>query len=248
MFASTREPRSPITGGFYRRLKPTTQVGTGCTRITPLKLPAVLASEDKSLYGIQVSHPTRQRVAQSEKGQLVVIIQALWCRNSREGDRSEYWEMSSPEPPLTKEDDHKRGARELIELLQELRVVLPGVQVLFAFLLMVPFTQRFTELTPLQQYVFFATLLCAAIAAALLIAPSAHHRLLWRRRQREQRLRIGNTLSIAGLLFLVPGMLGALFVIADLLFGLLVAAIVAGVLVGVLMGLWFGIPLWYRKR
>ncbi len=68
-----------------------------------------------------------------------------------------------------------------------------------------------------------------------------------RTRQKEQRLRIGNTLSIAGLLFLAPGMLGALFVITDLLFGSVVAAIVAGVLVGVLTGLWFGLPLWYRK-
>src|SRR5919202_895132 len=101
----------------------------------------------------------------------------------------------------TGESEQERRARELIELLQELRIILPGVQVLFAFLLTVPFTQRFTELTPLQQYVFFATLLCAALSAAFLIAPSAHHRILWRRRQREQRLRIGNALAIVGLLF-----------------------------------------------
>jgi hypothetical protein len=127
-------------------------------------------------------------------------------------------------------------------------VVLPGVQVLFAFLLTVPFNQRFTELTLLQQYEFFGTLLCAAMSAALLIAPSAHHRVLWRRGMREQRLRIANALSIAGLLFLVPGMLGALFVITDLLFGLVVASIVAGVLVVVLLGLWFAFPLAYRNN
>jgi hypothetical protein len=156
--------------------------------------------------------------------------------------------VSYPKPPQTNEDDQERGARELVELLQELRVVLPGVQVLFAFLLTVPFNQRFTELTLLQQYVFFATLLCAAISAALLIAPSAHHRVLWRRGMREQRLRIANALSIAGLLFLVPGMLGALFVITDLLFGVVVASIVAGVLVVVLLGLWFALPLTYRNN
>jgi len=156
--------------------------------------------------------------------------------------------MSSQKTPQSIEDHHQRGARELIELLQELRIILPGVQVLFAFLLTVPFTQRFTELTPLQQYVFFATLLCAALSAAFLIAPSAHHRILWRRGQREQRLRIGNALAIVGLLFLVPGMLGAIFVIADLLFGSVVSSIVAGLMVMVLLGLWFGLPLWRRNR
>ncbi len=70
------------------------------------------------------------------------------------------------------EDAQERSAREVVELLQELRVVLPGVQVLFAFLLTVPFTQRFAQLTALQQDVFFATLLCTAAATALLIAPS----------------------------------------------------------------------------
>ena len=79
------------------------------------------------------------------------------------------------------EDEGQRRARELVELLQELRVVLPGVQVLFAFLLTVPFAGRFGQLDGLQRSVFFATLMCTAAATALLIAPSAHHRVLWRR-------------------------------------------------------------------
>jgi hypothetical protein len=78
------------------------------------------------------------------------------------------------------EKAEERTARELIELLNELRVILPGVQVLFAFLLMVPFTQRFPDLDDLETGVFFMTLLCTAVATALLIAPSAHHRILWR--------------------------------------------------------------------
>jgi hypothetical protein len=78
------------------------------------------------------------------------------------------------------DSDDDRRAREVVELLQELRIVLPGVQVLFAFLLTVPFAGRFTDLSALQRNVFFATLLCTAVATALLIAPSAHHRLLWR--------------------------------------------------------------------
>ena len=118
-----------------------------------------------------------------------------------------------------RENGEERSAREVVGLLQELRIVLPGVQVLFAFLLTVPFAQRFTELTALQRSVFFATLLCTAVATALLIAPSAHHRLLWRRGAREHRLRTGNLLTILGLIFLVPAMVGVIFVIADLISG-----------------------------
>jgi uncharacterized protein DUF6328 len=80
----------------------------------------------------------------------------------------------------TGEDRQKRTAREHIELLNELRVIQPGVQVLFAFLLMVPFTQRSPDLDDVETGVFFMTLLCTAVATALLIVPSAHHRILWR--------------------------------------------------------------------
>ena len=113
----------------------------------------------------------------------------------------------------TREDPQERTARELIELLNELRVILPGVQVLFAFLLTVPFTQRFRALDDLETGVFFRTLLCTAVATALLIAPSAHHRILWRGGVREQRLAMGSILTIAGLIFLVPAMVGVVFVI-----------------------------------
>jgi hypothetical protein len=83
---------------------------------------------------------------------------------------------------MSGENHKERLDRELIELLDELRVALPGVQMLFAFLLIVPFSQRFSSVTPLQRHVYFATLLCAAVSAALLIAPFSHHRLvIWRR-------------------------------------------------------------------
>jgi hypothetical protein len=145
----------------------------------------------------------------------------------------------------TGEDPQERTARELVELLQELRIVIPGVQVLFAFLLTVPFSQGFTKLDSLQQGVFFATLLCTAAATALLIAPSSHHRLLFRQGVREQRVRIGNVLAILGLVFLVPAMVGVLFVITDLIFGM-VAAIVTTALVGLgFVLLWFVLPYLY---
>jgi hypothetical protein len=146
----------------------------------------------------------------------------------------------------TGEDRHERTARELIELLNELRVILPGVQVLFAFLLTVPFAQRFPQLNNLQTGVFFATLLCTAIATALLIAPSSHHRILWREGVREQRLKVGNVLTIAGLIVLVPAMVGVVFVISDLVFGLTTAVIVTALLALFFALLWFALPLLYR--
>lgn len=146
----------------------------------------------------------------------------------------------------TGETEQERRARELVELLQELRVVLPGVQVLFAFLLTVPFSARFGDVSPLQQVVFFGTLVCTAISAALLTAPTAHHRLLWRQQARERRLRVANRLAIAGLVLLVPGMVGAVFVITDVLFGSLVASAVTAGIATFFLCVWFVIPIWYR--
>jgi hypothetical protein len=148
----------------------------------------------------------------------------------------------------TGEDQQERTARELIELLNELRVILPGIQVLFAFLLTVPFSQGFPKLDTLQQDVFFATLLCTAISAALLMAPSAHHRLLFRQGEREQRLRIGNVLTIIGLIFLVPAMVGVVFVVTGLIFGMGLALIVTAVLTLLFVLLWFVLPLRYRDE
>ena len=146
------------------------------------------------------------------------------------------------------EDPQERTARELIELLNELRVILPGVQVLFAFLLTVPFTQRFPDLDDLETGVFFMTLLCTAVATALLIAPSAHHRILWRGGVREQRLAMGNILTIAGLIFLVPAMVGVVFVITAFIFGLTAAVVVTVLLALFFVMLWFVFPLRYRGK
>ena len=148
----------------------------------------------------------------------------------------------------TGEHRQERTARELIELLNELRVILPGVQVLFAFLLTVPFTQRFPQLDDLETGVYFATLLCTAVATALLMAPSAHHRMLWRRGVREQRLELGNTLTIAGLTFLGPAMIGVIFVITDFIFNLTAAVGVTAVLAISFALLWFVVPLRYRRE
>ena len=127
-------------------------------------------------------------------------------------------------------------------------MILPGVQFLFAFLLTVPFTQRFPQLNGLETGVFFVTLLCTALATALLMAPSAQHRVLWRGGVREQRLKLGNMLTIVGLVFLVPAMVGAVFVITAFIFGLGYAIGVTLLLLLFFALLWFVLPLRYRGK
>jgi hypothetical protein len=148
----------------------------------------------------------------------------------------------------TRQSSQEQSFQELHEFMQELRVVLPGVQVLFAFLLTVPFSQRFHDLTQLQQYVFFASLLCTAAAALLLIAPSAHRRLLWHQGDREPDLHLENKLTIWGLIFLGPGMSDAIFLISDVMFNLVVASVVTVVMIVSFIWLWFALPVLYRSR
>src|SRR5437867_9230406 len=109
----------------------------------------------------------------------------------------------------------KKHDRELIELLNELRVVLPGVQVLFAFLLVVPFTDRFERVTGMQKTAYMIGLLATLLATILLIAPSAYHRLRWRERNKERMLRTSNRLAIAGLGFVALAMTASLFLVSD---------------------------------
>ena len=145
--------------------------------------------------------------------------------------------------PQTDEDRHEKLNRELLELLHELRVAIPGVQVLFAFLLVVPFSQGFSSVSTPQRYVYFATMLCTAVSGVLLLAPSSHHRLLWRRDQREERLKMGNRLAVGGMAFLALAMLGAIFLISAVVFGSVTAA-VATFSIGVLFAwFWYGQPL-----
>src|SRR3954471_10499749 len=110
--------------------------------------------------------------------------------------------MSWERPSGRDETEEERLDRNLGELLQELRVALPGVQVLFAFLLAVPFQQNFTKISEFEKRVYFGTLLCTAISAALLISPSAFHRLTFRYQQKKQLVFYANRMAIAGLTFL----------------------------------------------
>ena len=147
------------------------------------------------------------------------------------------------------ESEDERLDRNLSELLQELRVALPGVQVLFAFLLTVPFQQGFQNPTSFQERVYFATLACTAISAALLIAPTAYHRLLFRYQEKEQLVIVANRFAIVGLGFLALAMVGAIMLITDVVFGATVTVIVASTCAFALYAtVWYLLPLRRRLR
>lgn len=132
--------------------------------------------------------------------------------------------------------------RELIELLNELRVALPGIQVLFAFLLVVPFSQGFVDVTETQKLVYFLSFLATAAATAFFIAPTAFHRLRWRAHDKEELLELSNRLAIVGTAFLAGAMSGVVYFITDFLYSSLSAAMLA-FFAALFGGLWFGLPL-----
>jgi hypothetical protein len=144
------------------------------------------------------------------------------------------------------ESEAERLDRNLAELLQELRVALPGVQVLFAFLLAVPFQRNFTKINGFEKDVYFATLLCTALSAILLIAPSSYHRITFRLQAKRELILLANRFTIAGLGFLALAMTGAIVLVTDVLFGG-VATIVTGVLaIAAFVVFWYAMPL--RRR
>jgi hypothetical protein len=144
------------------------------------------------------------------------------------------------------ESQKERVDRELIELLNELRVALPGVQVLFAFLLTIPFTARFERVTEFERNIYFVALLAAVLSSALLIAPSAYHRLLFRQPEKEQLLLQSNRLAIAGLTMLAIALLASILLVSDYLFGAVTAGIVTGVGGLAVAVLWYAAPLRLR--
>jgi hypothetical protein len=142
----------------------------------------------------------------------------------------------------------ERLDRNTVELLNELRVAGTGIQVLFAFLLVVPFNTGFGRFSATDRYIYFATLLCITVAATLLIAPSIHHRILFRQAQKPYIVRVGNQFMIAAMMFLAFGFTGILIVITDVLFGGESAAIVGLLAVAGIGALWFALPLNRRRH
>jgi hypothetical protein len=143
--------------------------------------------------------------------------------------------------------EHDRRDRQMIELLNELRIALPGVQILFAFLLTVPFSQGWQRVTEFQKDVFFATLIMTALSTTFLIAPSAAHRLRFHKRDRTWVIESANRMTIAGLVFLSFAMTGAFLLITDYLFDGTRVWVYTGLMLLVLTTVWFARPLARRE-
>jgi hypothetical protein len=141
------------------------------------------------------------------------------------------------------ESPHEHLNRNLDQLLQELRVVVPGVQVLFAFLLAVPFSTRFNEVDSFERDVYFVALLLAAVAVALLLAPSIQHRILFRQEQKLYLVDLGNSLTIAGMTALALAIVLSLVLVAHFLFGSGAAWAAGGLAFFAFGMLWYALPI-----
>lgn len=141
------------------------------------------------------------------------------------------------------DDGKERLDRELQELLEEVRVAIPGAEVLFAFLLGIAFTNRFTSVTDLQRHTYFTTLLLTAAATALLIAPTAYHRVHFRNHDKERMLFSVTRMVLTALVLLSLAVTGAVFLVADLVYSGPAPAAIAAATAGWFAWFWFGLPL-----
>jgi Family of unknown function (DUF6328) len=161
--------------------------------------------------------------------------------------------MSTAEPPDPRGDRHgepqtARDDRNLAELLQELRVAGLGVQVLFGFLLGMPFTARFGKLTDSQRGLYVTDLVLAAVATVLLVAPVAYHRLVFRQRQKERLIRASNIMAIAGLMTVALAVSGTVLLITSFVVPGVPAAILTGLVFCLFASLWVVLPLARLQR
>src|SRR5262245_57486024 len=145
------------------------------------------------------------------------------------------------------ESEEERVNRNWDELLQELRVTQVGVQILTAFLLTVPFQQRFVELTELQRHVYLVTVGFAVVATGLIIAPVSFHRLVFRRRQKPWLVRTAHHSAHLGLICLALAILGALWLVVHFVAGRTASLIVLAVAAVFDGALWWGAPLGQRN-
>jgi Trk-type K+ transport system membrane component len=150
--------------------------------------------------------------------------------------------------PANGETHKERVDRELMELLNELRVALPGVQFLFAFLLIVPFQQVAQRMDEFQRDVYVVALVSAAVTTALLIAPAAQHRVLFRQKEKEALLHRSNRSAFAGLVVLALAISSAVLLVVDVLFSRTQAWVTTGAVAGLLLWWWLLVPLWQRAR
>jgi len=158
--------------------------------------------------------------------------------------------MTDLAPPLSERNETllERSDRHLAELMQEVRVAQTGVQVLFGFLLTVPFTARFDDLSHGQRVLYFAVLAVAGAAAMLLIAPTSHHRVLFRCGDKAHLVRVANRYAIAGVACVGVAMTSGLVFVGDVVFGSVLGG-GAGAVAGLACAwCWYGQPLLRRRR
>ena len=147
-----------------------------------------------------------------------------------------------------RESDEERLDRELLELLNELRVALPGVQVLFAFLLLLPFQQAFAQISPLERSLYYVAFAATTAASVLLIAPSTYHRIRFRDRDKERMLRTANVELLAGTALLGLAIATVTFLITDILFGEAAGTGAFAAAAAVVSWFWFGLPISRKIR
>ena len=169
-------------------------------------------------------------------------------RGDERGGQDEQDERDKASQDARQESIAQRADRNIAELVQELRVVGLGVQVLFGFLLSLPFTMRFTKLDGAQRGVYLTSLVLAAIATTLLIGPVAYHRLVFRQGMKEQLVRFANTLAILGLAAVGGAVLMAVLLVTDFVAGAVAAGVITAVLACMLVVLWFVVPLAQRRE
>ena len=146
------------------------------------------------------------------------------------------------------ETEQERLNRQLSELLQEIRVAMPGVQILFAFLLAVPFNARFEETTDFQVKVYLVTLICAGVASACFIAPTAYHRIMFEQRDKPRLISMSTRFAIAGLAALALAMTSAVLLVTEFLFSPATAVVVTALVFALFAWLWFGLALTRRLQ
>jgi predicted membrane channel-forming protein YqfA (hemolysin III family) len=134
------------------------------------------------------------------------------------------------------------------ELVEEHRLAMPGVQVLFAFLLILPFQSRFDDLTKVEEYVYLAALLCAAFAIILLITPTTSHRIRWRQQDKEALMQLATATALAATVFIAASMTASVFLIVDVVFGSPTTMIVTTIVGGAFVVFWYAVPVWRRLR
>ena len=152
--------------------------------------------------------------------------------------------------PVTNDDESKdeRENRELIELLNEVRVVLPGVQVLFAFLLTLAFSSAFKTIDSIERFTYLLAFFSTAGASVLLMAPTTFHRIRFRQGDKEALLRLATQFTLAGMGLLAVAMVAGIWLVSEKVLSQQAANVVGVISIVVIVFLWFAIPIWRRAR